>query len=372
MHEGEIMFENFFEANRDSANKARQWKKKTGKKVIGVMPEYFPSEVITALGAYPVHFKGKQIPISRADTYLQSFSCTTTRTILEQAMKGDMDYVDGFVFTTMCDNQQNLSEVFRKLFPAKHVINFMIPFANAAPIWQHHLKEELDKAIGALEPVTGKKFTQEGFKQAVSVYERRHALVKRLYDLRRRNPKALSSYEFYSIFKAGSVLPVEEFIGMLGPVVSELEKKAVQPVEHRVIISGITPEPLELAKVFDELEMYVVDDDMTNGARQHSKGVLSGVDAVSIDNFVFGGSPCSTLYNPAKDRRVYLADKAAENKAAVVLWQIKFCEPEAFERPDLMAYLKQHGIQVTSFEVELQMNSFEGIKTRLQAFKEIL
>jgi benzoyl-CoA reductase/2-hydroxyglutaryl-CoA dehydratase subunit BcrC/BadD/HgdB len=159
---------------------------------------------------------------------------------------------------------------------------------------------------------------------------------------------------------------------MLEPVVSALEKEPVQPVEHRIIISGITPEPLELAKVFDELEMYVVDDDMTSGARHYSRGVLDGIDAVAIDDFVFDGSPCSTLYNPSKDRRTYLAGKAAENKAAVVLWQIKFCEPEAFERPDLMAYLKQHGIQVTSFEVELQMNSFEGIKTRLQAFKEIM
>ncbi len=366
------MFEKFFELNSDSANRARQWKRTTGKKVIGVMPEYFPSEVITALGAYPVHFKGTQIPISRADTYLQSFSCTTTRTILEQAMKGDMDYVDGFVFTTMCDNQQNLSEVFKKLFPEKPVINFMIPFANNASVRQPHLKQELDKAILGISRLTGTGFTEDGFRKARAVYEHRSALIKRLYDVRRRNPGAVSAYEFYSMLKAGAVAPVEEFTAMLDPVISELEKKPVRPVDSRIIISGITPEPLELTRVFDEIGMYIVDDDLTNGSRMHSKGVLSGIDGASIDKFVFGGTPCPTLFNPALDRRAYLADTAAADKAAVVLWQIKFCEPEAFERPDLMAYLKQRGIPVTSFEVELQMNSFEGIKTRLQAFKEIL
>ncbi len=366
------MFEKFIEVNRDSANRARQWKQKTGKKVIGVMPEYFPSEVITALGAYPVHFKGTQIPISRADTYLQSFSCTTTRTILEQAMQGDMDYVDGFVFTTMCDNQQNLAEVFKKLFPEKPVVTFMIPFANDASVRQPHLKEQLDKAIAGISRITGTGFTQDAFQTARALYERRAALINRLYDVRRRNPKAVSAYGFYSILKADAVVPAEEFTALLEPVVSALENKDVLPVEHRIIISGITPEPLELAKVFDEIDLSIVDDDLTSGMRQFSRGVLSGIDGAGIDRFVFGGSPCSTLFNPAQDRRAYLADKAARDKAAVVLWQIKFCEPEAFDRPDLIAFLKQRGIPVTSFEVELQMNSFEGIKTRLQAFKEIL
>ncbi len=366
------MFEKFSEVNRDSTNLIRQWKQKTGKKVIGVMPEYFPSEVITALGAYPVYFKGTQLPISRADTYLQSFSCTTSRTILEQAMRGDMDFVDGFLFTTMCDNQQNLSEAFRRLFPSKTVINFMIPFSSNVQLRQEHLKEQLGSAIAQLEKITDSTFSQDSLEKSIELHKRQRGLINRLYELRRQSPRLISAYDFYSILKAGYFIPIEEHISMLEPVVSKLERKTVQPVENRIIISGITPEPLELAKVFDELEMYIVDDDMTSGSRHYSKGVLAGIDAVSIDNFVFGGSPCSTLYNPSKDRRAYLAYKAAENKASVVLWQIKFCEPEAFERPDLMAYLKQHGVAVTSFEVELQMNSFEGIKTRLQAFKEIM
>ncbi|MGC8579966.1 MAG: 2-hydroxyacyl-CoA dehydratase subunit D [bacterium] len=366
------MFEEFYEVNRNIANQIKQLKRKTGKKIIGVMPEYFPSEVITALDAYPVYYRGTHTPISKADTYLQSFSCTTTRTILEQALNGEMDDVDAFVFTTMCDNQQNLAEAFKRLFPSKPVIIFLIPFTSSIPIRQQHLKEQLDSAIGKLEEVTGNRFTMDAFKKAISMHERYNSIVNKLYEIRRNNPVALSSYEFYNVLKAGSVLPVEDFIKMLEPVLSQLEKKAVQPVEHRVIISGITPEPIDLLKVFDELEMYIVDDDMTNGTRHYSKGVLKGIEPVDIDNFVFGGSPCSTLFNPAKDRREYLAEKAKANKAGVVLWQIKFCEPEAFERPDLMNYLKQQGIQVTSFEVELQMSSFEGIKTRLQAFKEIM
>lgn len=366
------MFEKFFEVNIDSVNKIKQIKEKTGKKVIGVMPEYFPSEIITALGAYPVHFRGTHTSISKADVYLQSFSCTTTRTILEQALNGEMDDVDAFVFTTMCDNQQNLAEVFKRVFPSKPVIIFLIPFTSSIPIRQQHLKEQLDKAIKELEMITGNKFTLDAFKKAILKHEQYNSIITKLYEIRRNNPKTLSSYAFYSLLKAGSILPIEDFVNMAEPLVYQLEQKETQPVEHKVIISGITPEPLDLLKVFDELEIYIVDDDMTNGTRRYSKGVLKGIEPVDIDNFIFGGSPCSTLFNPSKNRSLYLAEKAKTNNAGVVLWQIKFCEPEAFERPDLTNYLKQQGIHVTSFEVELQMSSFEGIKTRLQTFKEIM
>lgn len=366
------MFEKFFEVNRNSTDVVGTGKKKTGKKVIGVMPEYFPVEVITALDAYPVYYRGTQMPISRADTYLQSFSCTTTRTILEQALNGEMNDVDAFVFTTMCDNQQNLSEIFRKMFPSKPVINFMIPFVSSVSLRQEHLKEQLGKAIADLEKVTGNKFTRDNLEKSKALHKKHIDLINSLYAVRKNNPKALSAYEFYSVLKAGSFLPLDEYIRMLDPVVQSLGKKPAENVPHRIVVSGITPEPLELAKVFDELEMYIVDDDLTSGTRFYSKGVLSGVDGKGVDDFVFGGSPCSTLFDQSRDRRSFLLDKARLNKAGVVLWQIKFCEPEAFERPDLMNYLKQNGIPVTSFEVELQMNSFEGIKTRLQAFKEIM
>ncbi len=366
------MFEEFVAINSRGAGAIRDWKKRTGRKVVAVMPEYFPPEVITALGACPVRFRGAQVPISKADTYLQSFSCTTTRTILEQALDGEMDEVDAFVFTSMCDNQQNLAEVFKRLFPGRPVIIFMIPFTSQVQSRRERLKEQLHAAIAGLEQVTGSTFTQGAFEQAKALHGKHGALVDRLYEVRRRNPGAVTAHGFYSALKAGSHLPVEEHTDMLGPLVSRLEKEPVRPAEHRIIIAGITPEPLELTKLFDELGLYIVDDDMTSGARLYSKGVLAGTDAAGIDAFVFGGSPCSTLYDPSKDRGAYLVGKARASRAGVVLWQIKFCEPEAFERPDLTARLKQGGVPVMSFEVELPMAGFEGIRTRLQAFKEIM
>ncbi|MCL4479471.1 MAG: 2-hydroxyacyl-CoA dehydratase family protein [Deltaproteobacteria bacterium] len=367
------MFEKFKGINSDSIGTVKYWKQKTGRKVIGVMPAYFPKVVITALDAYPVAYIGENIPIVQADTYLQSFSCTTTRTILEQALKGDMDYVDGFIFTTMCDNQQNLSEIFKKLFKNKRTINFMIPFASSIPARSSFTKAQMEKTISALEQITGNIFSLENFNKAKAIYERLGVLINELYDLRRRSPAIISAYDFYSIINAGLFLPVDEYIKLLEPVIHELKNKPVNSEDnYRVIISGITAEPLSLTKIFDEVGLAVADDDLTNGSRLYSKGVLQGIDQESLDRYLFGGEPCSTLYDPSRDRKEHLLKKAKAHKATVVFWQIKFCEPEAFDRPDIIDHLKQHNVKTHVFEVELQMNSFESIKTRLQAFKELM
>ncbi|MCK5202432.1 MAG: 2-hydroxyacyl-CoA dehydratase, partial [Desulfobacterales bacterium] len=50
----------------------------------------------------------------------------------------------------------------------------------------------------------------------------------------------------------------------------------------------------------------------------------------------------------------------------------KFCEPDAFDRPQLMNRLKAEGIPAAFIDMELSMSNFEALKTRINAFCEIL
>jgi benzoyl-CoA reductase/2-hydroxyglutaryl-CoA dehydratase subunit BcrC/BadD/HgdB len=51
---------------------------------------------------------------------------------------------------------------------------------------------------------------------------------------------------------------------------------------------------------------------------------------------------------------------------------MKFCEPDAFDRPQLMQHLKVHNIPTTFVDLELSMANFDAVKTRINAFCEIL
>ena len=79
------------------------------------------------------------------------------------------------------------------------------------------------------------------------------------------------------------------------------------------------------------------------------------------------------IYDPDIDRHDYLVEKVKSSGAqGVVFWYIKFCEPDAFDRPQLVSRLKQEGIPATTIEIELSMTNFDPVKTRINAFYEML
>ena len=118
----------------------------------------------------------------------------------------------------------------------------------------------------------------------------------------------------------------------------------------------------------------MVDDDFANGWRTASKGELNTGSLVEgITDFLFKPSPCCCIYNPDNDRHPYLLDKARQSGAdGVLFWYIKFCEPDAFDRPQLMKHLKDAGIPVAFIDLELTMTNFDAVRTRIGAFCEML
>ena len=137
-------------------------------------------------------------------------------------------------------------------------------------------------------------------------------------------------------------------------------------------VTGV--DPLEIYKIFDESGAWVVADDFANGWRTVSKGDLNTANLVEgITDFLFEPAPCCCIYNPANDRHPYLLNKVKESGAdGVVFWYIKFCEPDAFDRPQLMKHLKDAGIPVAFIDLELTMTNFDAVRTRIGAFCEIL
>ena len=68
-----------------------------------------------------------------------------------------------------------------------------------------------------------------------------------------------------------------------------------------------------------------------------------------------------------------MVEKVKDSGAdGVLFWYIKFCEPDAFDRPQLMKRLKDESIPVAFIDLELTMSNFDAVRTRINAFCEIL
>jgi benzoyl-CoA reductase/2-hydroxyglutaryl-CoA dehydratase subunit BcrC/BadD/HgdB len=133
-------------------------------------------------------------------------------------------------------------------------------------------------------------------------------------------------------------------------------------------------DPMGLHQVLDDLALTVVDDDFANGWRTAAKTDLQTDPLVEgITRSAFEPAPCCCLYDPETDRHEYLVQKLRQSRAdGLLFWYVKFCEPDAFDRPQIISRLKAEGIPSAVIDIELSMTQFDGLRTRINAFREML
>jgi bcr-type benzoyl-CoA reductase subunit C len=366
------MYAPFYETIADPAaviNKHRR-----DRPVIGVLPAYFPLEVIHAAGGYPVQLWGAGGAGGHADAYLQPYCCSVSRSALESAMRAADPFIQAYVFTSLCDTLINLRELFRRLF-AQPILGLFIPMTQSPAERRRLLSEEVAQLLSGLEALSGRRVSGDALRDSARRFGHLRFLQRELYRLRRETPGVIRNADFYAVLKAGFFLPVEEYSPLLENLLTEL--KSVPTASDRrpkIVLSGMVFDPLDAQALFDTAGVEVVDDDFASGWRSVSKATLSVDDLVDgIAVHLFSGAPCCCIHDPIRDRHDYLVQKVRHARAdGVVFWSVKFCEPDAFDRPQLLARLQQEGIATTTVEMDLPMKSVAALQTRIQAFGEMI
>lgn len=368
------VFAPFYAAIADVSATIRTHRDRLRRPVIGVLPAYFPLELIHAAGGYPVQIWGTGAAVDHAEAYLQPYCCSVARSALEFEMGGRAEGVEAYVFTSLCDTLVNLRELYRRL-TGKPVLGLCIPVSSAADGRRSLLSDSVERLMAGLEGVTGRRPSDDALQESARQFGRVRALQRELYRMRREKPGAIPNADFYAVLKAGFFLPVEEYGPLLENLIAGLQGVDPPPGRRvRLVLSGMVFDPLEAQGLFDAAGADVVDDDFASGWRSVSKEALRAGDEVeAVAQHLFGGAPCCCIHHPEKDRHDYLVQKVRDTGAdGVVFWCVKFCEPDAFDRPQLAERLRQEGIPVTAVEIDLSLKSLESLRTRIQAFCEMV
>lgn len=371
----ESVLHNLLAVARNPAPAVSGWKQRTGGKAVGWLPIYVPEELIHAAAALPVSLWGGRTEIARADAHLQGFACSVVRAVLEYGLKGSYNMVDGFIFPSTCDHIQNTSDIWSAVFPGRPKFDMVYPANRQSGASAEYLEQLFSALRDWLTELTGCEISDAKLRESGKVYNRYRALCAALYELRSRRPESMSSEEFSLIIKAALFMEKGEFNRQLEELLPWLEKRTVRPKPAvRLVATGIMAEPPEILAIIDELGGAVVADDLALGARILRAPLNESLPplAALADRHLRLG-PCSTLYDCRKERGAHLLGLAARHNADGVLFLgMKFCEAEEFDYPVLKAELEAAGLPLLLLEVEQQMSAFGQVRTRLQAFLEIL
>jgi benzoyl-CoA reductase subunit C len=361
---------------RQSEDQIRLLKAETGKPVIGYLCCFAPPEIISASGAIPYRITGQPGgDTSAADAYVEPYGCTYVRNILARAAEGKLDFLDGIIISHSCDMVQRLYGIWSYYYPLSYSYMFNVPH-QVSPWGQRFFKRELLFFQESLEKFTGQKISADSLREKIAAYNQNRALIRNLYALRKTDQPAVEGSEVLDLLIAGGALPTADFSTLLTSTLKTIkERKPGKEKTPRILVWGSIMDDPTLYKMIEEAGGTVVADDTCIGFRVWEKDVPITEDLYDgLTEHYFLNFQCPrTDRGPGTGRFDYILDRAREYKVdGVIGYSISFCDPHKFDYPDLRDYLKKEGLPMLLIDDNYSFEPAGAIKTRLQAFMEML
>lgn len=359
---------------------AREWKEAApGRRVVAYMPIYVPREIIHAAGMLPLGILGggENLEVIHGDAYYQSYICRIPRSTLDLGITGKLDFVDGFLFPSICDVIRNLSGIWKILFPKVYVRYFDVPQNFADGVGGRYYVQELRELKEGLEQLGGAAVGDEALRASIAAYNQNRRLVGEVYALRARSPWLAPTSEVYLLMRAGMVLPVEEHSRLLGDYLAAAAAEQ-RPMRDncRVVLNGVFCEqpPLNLIKAIEMSGCYVVDDDFMLVTRWLRGDVP--VEGDPLENlaaaFLHRSMETSAKYQPSLEQKgKYLLDAVRESGAEGVIFAApSFCDPALLERPMLESRLDAVDVPYIGFKYAENSGQMQPVREQAGTFAD--
>ena len=370
------------ELYQNRGKRARQLHE-AGKKIIGYFCCFVPDEIITAFDMVPYRIQGSQSePIDQADAFLEPMACPFARSCFNMALKGEYDFLDGFVVPHSCDTVDRLYQIWRhnRPSPFNHIINVPHMMGTGSEAFY---RSELEYFIKHLEDWSGRKLEEAKLAQAVKLYNRRRALLRELYELRKSDPPLVSGVEITKLLVAGMGLPGEEHIDLIREFINEIKGRPVAKALDvpRIFIWGNEIDDIAFIKLVEDSGAQVVMDDLCTGTRFFWDDVPETTDPLTgiASRYLATHCPRSNVpqmgdrQQDLENRYAYIGRFIKDWQAkAAVFYIVRYCDTCELEGPDLREYLEGLKIPVLMIEDDYSTSTIGQLRTRVQAFLEMI
>ncbi len=355
----------------------RAWKDaEPGRRAVGILPVWFPRELIHAAGMLPVSVMGggDDVEIIKGDAYFQSYICHLPRSTMEMSLNGGLDMLDAMIFPSICDVIRNLSGMWQLLFPDRPAWYFDMPQSSDA-IGRRFCGRELAELRDALGALAGSSIEDDVLRESVRLYNENRRLVEALYETRRERPWLCPTSELYVVLRAGNVLPVEEHNAMLrsyAELAGGAERHAIDNARVVVVGSFCEQPPLNLIRTIERAGCYIVDDDLLLGNRLVRGDVPDSDDPLDtiVGTFIDHAREASFLYRPADKGAELVQGLEACRAEGVLFCAPSFCDPALLDQPMLVEAVEEAGIPHTSFKYAENTGQFQVIREQAGTFAD--
>jgi len=344
-------------------------------KIIGIIGSNIPEEVIYAAGLLPFGVSGTweaSTPMASAHRpHMTSVFCTR---VLEAILNGELDFLDGVVTTHHDDDFGRLWDVIHYLQKPRFNHIMYLPWTNtrtSSEMWTRSIME-LKEAIEKLATLV---ITDEALARAIEVYNTMRSLLRKVYELRKRENPSLTGAEVLGITTAAKVMPKDQFNSKLEELLPYLEnrKAPLKQTRPRLLVSSDYLDHPGYIELIENAGSVVAMDDLDTGSRYF----WNDVDTSIKDPWV----ALARRYLEVPSPRM---DNWEEQVTQLINWVKEFDIDGVIELRQLYSFprefrftlsverLKEAGIPHLFLRIEYHLAGVGMLTTRVEAFLEML
>jgi len=355
--------------------------KKDGGKVIGTFCVFVPDEVILAANAIGVGLcAGSQFWVEDGEKVLPRNLCPLIKAFMGAKVGGTCPYFnscDMVVGETTCDGKKKAWEILDEYVPV-HIMDLPQMKKNKDyKMWEDEIKILMNK----VEELTGNKITVDSLKEGIKIANAKRKALKRLYDLRKLKPSPISGLDALLISQIAFYDNPLRFTQMLNALCDELDEKAKNLApdnRKRLMITG-TPMAVpnwKLHSIIESLDAQIVVEETCTGTRYFENEVSEEGDTIEeliknlADRYLKINCACFTPNDGRLEDIIRYTDEY--NVDGVIDANLSFCHTYSVEHRDIERGLKEKNIPIMQIETDYSSEDSGQIKTRVEAFLEMI
>jgi benzoyl-CoA reductase/2-hydroxyglutaryl-CoA dehydratase subunit BcrC/BadD/HgdB len=369
----------------------------------GWLCTYTPEEIIIANGFWPIRITGRQ-KTKKAEGYFPINFCPFIKSSMEDLLAAG-DELSAVIVTNSCDGMRRFYDIASKYVPDLPFFMLDVP-RNQNELAVKYFANNILKMSVFLETIIGRKMSLPKLISAQELCNEKRLLLKKLSNFFRNDQKAIGVKNYFNIL-IGSMTeePVRFNTGLrsyLEYAEIRVERNQIKPGTDfgnavsrqipEIMILGNFIDEERLWEIFDELDCKISADDLCSSSRYFENIIQSGNfsdifgrkqepsnEEISIERLL-RDIAFRQLFKPQCMRMANLNDKMKEINKNIVKNKIKgiiyisqkFCDNTLLFYPLLRENLNKINIPSLFIEIEHNNLSVGQIKTRIQAFLEII
>lgn len=358
---------------------------KKGRKVFGTFCVFVPDEVIIAAdGIVTGLCGGSQFWVPEGEKVLPSNTCPLIKASLGARLGKTCPFfriADMYVGETTCDGKKKAYEILGEDVPMHimHLPHGKRPQDMAA--WS----DEIRLFIKRVEEFTGNTVTLDKLNESIKLINAKRRALERLYNCRKNKNVPISGRDTLLIMQIAFFDDPLRLTQVVNKLCDELEDRVAQGVSiapekaPRILITG-TPLAVPNWKMHNIIESsgaVVVCEENCTGTRyfahevkEDNKTLDEAVDALT--ERYLGNIHCA-CFTPNPGRLDDIVRLAKEYQVdGVIDLNLKFCTLYDTEGRLVERRLKEEGIPCLGLETDYTDNDAEQLRTRVEAFLELL